>query len=34
VKAMGTELQVETRPNWGTRFFFEVECPLPEGAPS
>src|SRR6266700_2446500 len=34
VKAMGTELQVETRPNWGTRFFFEVECPLPEGAAS
>jgi signal transduction histidine kinase len=27
VKAMGSELQVETRPNWGTRFFFEVDCP-------
>jgi len=27
VKAMGTELQVETRPNWGTRFYFEVDCP-------
>jgi len=34
VKAMGTELQVETRPNWGTRFFFEVECPTPEGVAS
>src|SRR6266851_3794536 len=34
VKAMGTELQVETRPNWGTRFFFEVECPSPEGVTS
>jgi len=34
VKAMGTELQVETRPNWGTRFFFEVECPSPESAAS
>jgi len=34
VKAMGTELQVETRPNWGTRFFFEVECPSPEGVAS
>jgi signal transduction histidine kinase len=31
VTAMGTELQVETRPNCGTRFFFEVECPSPEG---
>jgi signal transduction histidine kinase len=34
LKAMGTELQVETRPNWGTRFFFEVECPSPQGAAS
>jgi signal transduction histidine kinase len=25
--AMGTELQIETRPNWGTRFSFEVDCP-------
>ena len=25
--AMGTVLQVETRPNWGTRFYFEVDCP-------
>jgi len=34
VKAMGAELQVETRPTWGTRFFFEVECPSPEGLAS
>jgi signal transduction histidine kinase len=27
VRAMGSELQVESRPNWGTRFFFELECP-------
>jgi len=27
VAAMGSELQVETRPKWGTRFFFEVELP-------
>jgi signal transduction histidine kinase len=27
VTAMGTELQVETRPNWGTRFYFELDCP-------
>lgn len=27
VTAMGSELEVETRPNWGTRFFFEVDCP-------
>ncbi len=26
-KAMGTQLAVETRPNWGTRFYFEVDCP-------
>jgi len=25
---------VETRPKWGTRFFFEVECPTPEGVAS
>jgi signal transduction histidine kinase len=29
--ALGTQLQVETRPNAGTRFFFEVDCPS-EGA--
>src|SRR5881296_2352632 len=27
VTAMGAELEVETRPNWGTRFFFELDCP-------
>jgi len=25
--AMDTELQVDTRPTWGTRFYFEVDCP-------
>jgi len=25
VSAMGSELQVETRPGWGTRFFFTIE---------
>src|SRR5881296_208303 len=34
VKAMGTELQVETRANGGTRFFFELECPCSEAAAS
>lgn len=32
VSAMGAELKVETRANWGTRFFFEVDCPSPECA--
>lgn len=27
VHAMGSELQVETRAGWGTRFFFEVHLP-------
>ena len=27
VKAMGTELEVETRADWGTRLFFELDCP-------
>ena len=27
VRAMGSELQVESRPGWGTRFFFELELP-------
>ena len=27
VEAMGSTLQVETRPDWGTRFFFEVSLP-------
>ena len=31
VRAMGSELRVESRPNWGTRFFFELDCP-PESA--
>jgi signal transduction histidine kinase len=25
VEVMGSKLDVETRPNWGTRFFFELE---------
>jgi len=35
VAAMGSELRVETRPGWGTRFFFELElpyCPSPQRA--
>ena len=28
VRAMGASLQVESRPDWGTRFFFELELPL------
>jgi signal transduction histidine kinase len=27
VKTMGSELQLETRPGWGTRFFFELDLP-------
>jgi len=27
VRAMGSELRVETRPHWGTRFSFELELP-------
>jgi signal transduction histidine kinase len=27
VRAMGAELQVETQPGWGTRFFFAVDVP-------
>jgi signal transduction histidine kinase len=27
LRAMGVELQVETRADWGTRFFFEIDCP-------
>jgi len=27
VQAMGSDLKFETRPNWGTRFFFELELP-------
>jgi signal transduction histidine kinase len=29
VTAMGSELQLETRPGWGTRFFFELDLPTP-----
>ncbi|HEY6210455.1 MAG TPA: HAMP domain-containing sensor histidine kinase [Gemmatimonadales bacterium] len=28
VEAMGSTLRIETRPNWGTRFFFELDLPL------
>jgi signal transduction histidine kinase len=28
IAAMGSELQVETGPSWGTRFYFAVELPL------
>ena len=28
VTAMGSELKVESRPDWGTRFFFELELPV------
>jgi signal transduction histidine kinase len=28
VEVMGSRLEVETRPNWGTRFFFELDLPL------
>lgn len=27
VEAMGATLQVESRPTWGTRFYFEIELP-------
>jgi signal transduction histidine kinase len=27
VEVMGSRLEVETRPNWGTRFFFELDLP-------
>jgi signal transduction histidine kinase len=27
VSAMGADLQLETRPGWGTRFFFELKLP-------
>src|SRR6266568_8543864 len=27
VRAMGSELQVETRPGWGTRFSFTLDLP-------
>ncbi len=31
VRAMGAELQVETRSGLGTRFFFEIDCPSDTG---
>ena len=27
VEAMGSKLKLETKPNWGTRFYFELELP-------
>jgi signal transduction histidine kinase len=27
LEAMGSELKYETRPDWGTRFFFELDLP-------
>ncbi|MEJ2239155.1 MAG: HAMP domain-containing sensor histidine kinase [Gemmatimonadales bacterium] len=30
VTAMGSELKVETRPGWGTRFYFTLELRVPE----
>jgi signal transduction histidine kinase len=32
VRAMGSELQIETRPQWGTRFYFEVDAPVAPAA--
>ena len=32
VRAMGSELQIETRPQWGTRFYFEVDAPVGSAA--
>jgi signal transduction histidine kinase len=32
VAAMGSNLEVETRPRWGTRFYFEVALPPAPGA--
>ena len=31
LEAMGSELRFETRPDWGTRFFFELELPPTSG---
>jgi signal transduction histidine kinase len=28
IAAMGSELQVETAPDWGTRFYFDVDLPV------
>ena len=32
VEAMGSELAYESRPDWGTRFYFEVNLPLVDRA--
>lgn len=29
VRSMGSELRLETRPNWGTRFYFTLHAPIP-----
>ena len=29
VQMMGSELQVESKQNWGTRFYFDLELPAP-----
>ncbi len=34
VEAMHSALRLETRPNWGTRFFFELELPPFHAGPS
>jgi signal transduction histidine kinase len=31
--AMGSELEVETRPGWGTRFHFQLDLPLSSAPP-
>lgn len=31
LRAMGSDLAYETRPGWGTRFYFEVQLSAPEG---
>src|SRR5260370_30576879 len=34
ITAMGSELHLETRPQWGTRFSFEIDLPpAPTAAP-
>jgi len=31
VHEMGSELRLETKPGWGTRFYFELEMPPASG---
>ena len=31
VRALGSTLELETRPGWGTRFFFELDLPRQAG---